>query len=53
MHGLNLQTDMLSDGGAFQGLSPDHRQAIKAWVAVTSSQSVSLVRSNEFFWRDF
>jgi len=39
-------------GRASQGLPPDYRQAIKAW-AVTSSQSVSFVRSNESFWYDF
>ena len=40
-------------GGASQGLPPDYRQAIKTCVVVTSSQSVSFVRSNESFWRDF
>jgi len=39
--------------GASQGLSPDPRQAIKAKVVVTSSQSVSFVCNNESFWRYF
>jgi len=40
-------------GGASQGLSADPRQAIKAKVVVTSSQSVSFVCNNESFWRYF
>ena len=54
--GIHQKTDSRTQfadgyGGASQGLS-DYRQAIKAWVVVTSSQSVSFVRSNESFWRD-
>jgi len=54
---IHQETDVrtqLADG--YEGTSqtlPSHRQARKVWVVVTSSQSVSLVRSNESFWCDF